>query len=267
MAKYDEIMEHIEVSDEMNSRVLKNIEAHFEKEDAPSTSRKEPSTAASRNGSNKIVPKWMVSIGVMAALTMLCIYPLMKLITVKHEDIEYQATQQGNQNTKEDYDYPNEKAEEEAEEEASAGEDTHVYIVPKGDESGPYEVESIDELSEAVGFTVPEVEEIPFEVIDVRCSADDDSVYIVYIGEGNKRLYFDMSREKERFSGGYLGLEYNKTVKILSLDVTLEGFIFEGFFAASWTDADFGYALQISGGNDEDSLLRMVESVIRNQQN
>ena len=43
--------------------------------------------------------------------------------------------------------------------------------------------------------------------------------------------------------------------------------IFGEFHTASWTDADFGYALQISGGNDEDSLLRMVESVIRNQQN
>lgn len=263
MAKYDEIMEHIEVSDEMNSRVLKNIEAHFEKEDAPSTSRKEPSTAASRNGSNKIVPKWMVSIGVMAALTMLCIYPLMKLITVKHEVIGYQATQQGNQNTKEDYDYPNEKAEEESSEDE--GYEMNVDV-PEG-ESSSYQADSIDELSEAVGFTVPEVEEIPFEVINVRCSGDDDSVSIVYIGEANKRLYFYMSREKERFSGGYLGLDYNKTVKVLSMDVTLEkSSLFESFYAASWMDTDFGYALHITGGNDEASLLRMVESVIRKQQ-
>lgn len=230
MAKYDEIMEHIEVSDEMNSRVLKNIEAHFEKEDAPSTPRKEPSAAASRNGSNRIAPKWMVTICVMAALTMLCIYPLMNLFTI-HYNMEYQASPQG--------------------------------------ESSSFKAESIDELSEAVGFTVPEVEGIPFEVIDVRYYGygDNDSVSIIYIGEADKRLYFDMSRAKERFSGGYLGLEYNKTVKVLSMDVTLEKYsLFEEFYAASWTDADFGYALQITGGNDKASLLRMVESVIRTQQ-
>lgn len=54
MAKYNEIMDRIEVSDEMQSRVLKNVDRHFEKK------RKK-----------KLMKLWIPAVGVLAAAALL----------------------------------------------------------------------------------------------------------------------------------------------------------------------------------------------------
>ncbi len=280
MAKYDELIGYIKVSDEMNSRVLKNIESHFEKEASKSAhmTNNAEIPAARRKASNKSIPKWVSGLSMMVAIMVLCIYPLMKMINpIELGVIGDQGQSEGDCDNDEEKDnnvnmdqitsedYENTENRPGYHERADEDHDAANQIPPEG-ESNSYEVESIDELSEAVGFTVPVVGGIPFEVIDVRYFGDDESVSIIYFGEADKRLYFSMSRSKELYSGGYLRTNYRKTVKVLSLDVILEGFIYEGFVAVSWADEDFGYSLQITGRIDEASLVRMAECVIRNQQ-
>jgi len=244
--KYNEIMEHIEVSDEMKRRVLKNIEKHFEEkelEDGEIAATILRPPAASRTAHRR---KWIKIFVVLAATMILCVCPI---LIMKNQTPQIAESSKPNQNAQ----------------------DKRYYKKGKRGKSQKIEqdiqkLESIQDLSEAVGFIVPEIDGIPFDVTNVEYLAKDGSAEIVYSGESGRSLQFSMSKGVEDYSE-YLERESEniKTIKVSSLDVTIFKETEEKISYVVWTDGEYMYSLDLDEGTDEASVVRMVESLIKNK--
>ena len=199
MAKYHELMEHIEVPGEMRERVLKNIDRHF-----------------SRKAGRK--KRAMISLfgplAVAAAFGIVIWNPL-----VRFGDTETPGIEQGIYWEEE---YPSAKA-----------------------------------LSEAAGFSVAEVENIPFEVEKAEYRLiTGDLAEIAYSGEGDT-LTFRVSAGEEDNSGNYTVYEEEKEVRVQGKTVALRGEKGK-YYLAVWKEAGYSYSLWDVRGLDEELFLKMI---------
>ena len=124
--------------------------------------------------------------------------------------------------------------------------------------NGMVEVKSIDELSAAVGFTVNEVEGLPFTVEkEVYISYWGEMAQIEYTGEGETAV-FRKGTGTDDVSGDYNVYSSVKEIMAGANPVTLKG---ENnvFTLAVWTDGNYSYSLDISKGLSEDEWSEMIQ--------
>lgn len=124
--------------------------------------------------------------------------------------------------------------------------------------NGIVEIKSIAELSAAVGFPVNEVEGLPFTVEkEVYTSYWGEMAQIEYTGEGGTAV-FRKGTGTNDVSGDYNVYSNVKEITVGSSMVTLKGNT-ESFTLAVWTDGEYSYSLDISGGLSEDEWIKMIQ--------
>lgn len=124
--------------------------------------------------------------------------------------------------------------------------------------NGMVEVNSIGELSAAVGFPVSEVEGLLFAVEnEVYTSYWDEIAQIEYTGEGETAV-FRKGTGTDDVSGDYNVYSNVKEITVGANTVTLKGNT-DSFTLAVWTDGDYSYSLDISSGLSEDEWAEMIQ--------
>ena len=121
------------------------------------------------------------------------------------------------------------------------------------------EVSSIREMSELLGFTVPEPT-MPFDV--------EITTYLVNWGElgeidyegKDQSAYFRISREKGDNSGDYNEYENITTAKINSMSVTLKGNR-DSWNLAIWQDGEYSCSLDFSKGITVQQMRDIIEEM------
>lgn len=122
------------------------------------------------------------------------------------------------------------------------------------------EVASAGEMSEILGFAVPE----PVMPFDVR-----DKTYLVNWGElgeidyegENQSAYFRISKEEGDNSGDYNEYENITTEKIASITITLKGNQ-DRWNLAIWQDGEYSCSLGFSEGITKDQILETVNAIL-----
>lgn len=105
------------------------------------------------------------------------------------------------------------------------------------------------ELSEAVGFPVEEVPQLPFSVYQTTYTAYSGQLaQITYEGEENSAVFRKSQGEQDN-SGDYTAYGEELTMEIGEVSATLKG---EGdrFCLALWSDGTYSYSLRLSQGID-----------------
>ena len=204
---YNEIMQKIEVTDEMRSRILNNISAQPVKQ------------------SNKIIrfinPKKIMSVAACVVLLVVCGTLVNNIF---HSGV-------GNQED----------------------------IV-----SNPFaeaiECKSANELSQRAGFTVKDVEYIPFEIESTSYRwCGDELAEIEYVGSDNTLLY-RKSVGTDDISGDYTDYEQSINENVNGRNVTIKGDK-DSCFLAVWQCNGYSFSINVSQGVDYDSMLKMIESI------
>ena len=109
------------------------------------------------------------------------------------------------------------------------------------------EVDTLEELSETVGFEVTELTNLPFQTEEVIYTAYwKDLAEITYSGEGQTAVY-RKGIGAEDVSGDYNNYENETVISVNDTTITLKG-NGEGYTLAIWTDGDYAYSLTLSDG-------------------
>ena len=196
--KYDEVMEHIEVTPEMRQRILKNVQqADVTKQTSP-----------------KIIPfprwKQLATIAACLAVVLTGILTVPQLLNPRIED-------------------------------------PYVDFNPVAD---IVEVNSIEALSEELGFPVNEMKNLPFQVENATYTAYwKEMAEITYSGDGQMAVYRKGVGSSD-VSGDYNIYSSEIEMRIDDYDVTLKGND-NVYSLAIWTDDDYSYSLSLSDGKSE----------------
>lgn len=204
--KYDEVMEHIEVTPEMHQRILANIEQ----------------LDLSAPTSKKVIRFPYVK--QFAAMTACLAIVLVGVFTLQNQFINI--------------DTPN----------------------PPVDQvnEGIVEVSSKKELSEAVGFEVEGLDNLPFQAEGITYVAYwQDLAEITYDGEGQTIVY-RKGKGSEDISGDYNAYSQVTEIIIANNTVTLKGND-TGYCLAIWSDGDYAYSVALNQEIDESSWKALIE--------
>lgn len=122
------------------------------------------------------------------------------------------------------------------------------------------EYSSIEEMSEAIGFPVKEINNIPFKVEQVQYTAYwKELAQVQYTGKSNTAV-LRMAAHDEEVSG-----DYNEYSSIKSLTVNGDSVTFKGnggkYVLAIWQDGGYSYSVQFTKAISEQELLTTVQSV------
>ncbi|MEK3899283.1 MULTISPECIES: DUF4367 domain-containing protein [unclassified Paenibacillus] len=122
------------------------------------------------------------------------------------------------------------------------------------------EVQSIEQLSKGVGFTMKEITDPLFSVKQVKYTSYwNDLGEIIYSGE-QQQLVFRMSSRNEDVSGDYAENTSKKDITINRSHVTLKGND-NHYVLAIWQSDGFSYSVQFTEPVSEQEMIRTVESV------
>ena len=118
------------------------------------------------------------------------------------------------------------------------------------------QVDSLDALSEAVGFPVTEVSKLPFDPVSTTYTAYDEGLAeITYTGSGGQTATYRQSCETEDNSGDYNF--YPDTQTLPDQNATLKGQ--DGLYTlALWTDDTYTYSLNLSSGLSADAWQALL---------
>ena len=207
MAKYNEIMGKIEVTNEMQSRILKNVENHFE---------------GKKGYRKKIWYPTLAGVAV-AAMLMLIVRPW-----------EGSNTPVG----------PNPPINE-----------VEPPLIQQGGFGEEYR--SAKELSNAVGFNVLEINNLPFKAKETNYTAiDKEFAEITYSGENNS-LTYRKSVGVEDNSGDYNIYDYVGETEINKIKVTVKGEA-ESLKLAFWTDGKYSYSISLDKAVTQKEMKDLV---------
>ena len=129
-------------------------------------------------------------------------------------------------------------------------------------ENGMMEEDSLAELSKSIGFSVPEVKNIPFEVTStVYTNGWNEFAQVEYQGESqDEAVLFRKARGTDDISGDYNTYSDVTEVTVNEVSVTLKGD--EGQYnLAIWQQDGFAYSLNYEPGGSEDVFVEMIQSV------
>lgn len=109
------------------------------------------------------------------------------------------------------------------------------------------EFSTLSELEAAVGFDVPEIDELPFSPdLQIYMAYGSDMAQIMYDGEG-QTAYFRKSVGQKDNSGDYNEYAEIEEISVGEVTVTLKGDSSE-YTLALWYDGQFSYSLSLSDG-------------------
>ena len=123
--------------------------------------------------------------------------------------------------------------------------------------NGMVEVDSLAELSKSIGFSVPEVKNIPFEVTStVYTNGWNEFAQVEYQGKSqDEAVLFRKARRTDDISGDYNVYEVEEIA-----NVSLKGD--DGQYKlAIWQQDGFAYSLNYEPGGSEDMFVEMIQSV------
>lgn len=118
------------------------------------------------------------------------------------------------------------------------------------------QVDSLDALSEAVGFPVTEVSKLPFDPVSTTYTAYDEGLAeITYTGSGGQTATYRQSCGTEDNSGDYN--LYPDTQTLPDQNATLKGQ--DGLYTlALWSDDTYTYSLNLSSGLSADAWQALL---------
>ena len=118
------------------------------------------------------------------------------------------------------------------------------------------QVDSLDALSEAVGFPVTEVSKLPFAPVSTTYTAYDEGLAeITYTGSGGQTATYRQSCGSEDNSGDYN--LYPDTQALPEQNATLKGQ--DGLYTlALWSDGTYTYSLNLSSGLSADAWQALL---------
>ena len=118
------------------------------------------------------------------------------------------------------------------------------------------QVDSLDALSEAVGFPVTEVSKLPFDPVSTTYTAYDEGLAeITYTGPDGQTATYRQSCGTEDNSGDYN--LYPDTQTLPDQNATLKGQ--DGLYTlALWTDDTYTYSLNLSSGLSADAWQALL---------
>ena len=119
------------------------------------------------------------------------------------------------------------------------------------------QVDSLDALSEAVGFPVTEVSKLPFDPVSTTYTAYDEGLAeITYTGHDGQTATYRQSRGSEGNSGDYN--LYPDTQTLPEQNATLKGQD-QRYTLALWTDGTYTYSLNLSTGLSADAWQALLD--------
>lgn len=238
MRKYDEIMEHLVVTEEMKQRILSNVNEN-------SVKKKKTVTFAS----------YQKQLGIAACFAVLVLAAFLtrgKFWNIPHEKNSSPAVQE------ELAANPDSGMQDSGELESSVPSSNEETMV--GSSYGIVELEDTAALSEAVGFPVEGLTSLPFEVRQVTYySYFNDFAEIDYTGDGQS-LSYRKAKGTEDISGDWNEYENEKQLTINGFDVLLKGNS-EKYSLASWTDGTYAYALSFEQEVTEEEITAIISSM------
>lgn len=119
------------------------------------------------------------------------------------------------------------------------------------------QVDSLDALSEAVGFPVTEVSKLPFDPVSTTYTAyDEGTAEITYTGPNDQTATYRQSLGTADNSGDYT--LYKDTQVIPENNATLKGQD-QSYTLALWTDGTYTYSLRLSSGLSADAWQALLD--------
>ena len=247
MRKYNEVMEHIRVTEEMRERILGKIE---EEELAVQAEEKHP---VSFSRYQKYMP---VAAALMVLVIAVVLIPkvTMKNLSPAQNSEQVQESSESNLEEIVSQSGGQEDLTESAELQGAAG-----Y-------AGIAEAESAAALSEELGFPVADIRSVPFPITESTYSNYfGDMAEIEYSGEEDTLTYRKAGLTGEEaydadISGVYENWTKEKQVTVQNSSVTLKGN--EGSWAvAAWTADGFAFALYDRQGLTEEEMISIIKEI------
>ena len=228
MAKYNDAMEHIAVSDEMKSRVLNNVDQHFK-----------------RKKRTKQLRLWLPLAGIAVAAAVL-------LMVMKPWAVREPVAEPGTEQTTETPVVATGPTGPGGT--AGSTEDIDGSIFQENTFS------SAEELATAAGFSMKDVTAIPFTVTNrVYHLIEGKLAEIIYVGAKTK-LDIRKSKGNEDISGVYEEYPVNRNLDIDGVKVKAGGDQ-KGYYLVRWWDGTYSYSIFTGAGMTEDTVRSLVKEI------
>ena len=121
-------------------------------------------------------------------------------------------------------------------------------------------VDTIDELSEAVGFPVDNITALPFEATEIAYTAYGDGLASVSYRNGEQTLIYRKSSGQEDNSGDYNTYESELQINIRNTAVTIKG-NHGKYNLAVWNNSRYSYSVFVSDGISKEELIKLVGEI------
>lgn len=122
------------------------------------------------------------------------------------------------------------------------------------------EVDTIDELTKAVGFYVDNITSLPFEATEIIYTAYwGELAEVAYMNE-EQALFYRKSLGEEDNSGDYNIYESEIQIKVRNTVVTMKGNSGK-YNLAVWTDSQYSYSISVTNGISKEDLVNLVEQI------
>lgn len=263
MKKYNEVMEHIRVTEEMQERILGKIE----KEELVVRAEKKRPVSYSRY--QKYMP---VAAALMVLVTAAVLIPKVTMKNLSPAQNSEQV-QEGNLEGTVSQENPKEstaQSSKQTEQQESLTESTELQGAAAG-YAGIVEAEGAAALSEELGFPVADIEHLPYSADEVIYSNYfGDMSEIAYSGEEDTLTYRKARLTGEEaydsdISGVYENWTEEKQITVQNSSVTLKGNE-GGWQIAAWTTDDFAFALYDRQGLTEEEMTSIIKELTENQE-
>ena len=120
---------------------------------------------------------------------------------------------------------------------------------------------SAEELSDAVGFTVREIGELPFTVKETLYFTYDDTLAEIRYTGDDQEVYFRKSQgEDEDNSGVYNTYSQTTTITVGDTEITCTGES-DAYELAIWKKDGYSYSISLQTGISLEELQAMIETV------
>lgn len=120
---------------------------------------------------------------------------------------------------------------------------------------------SAEELSDAVGFTVREIGELPFTVKETLYFTYDDTLAEIRYTGDDQEVYFRKSQgEDEDNSGVYNTYSQTTTITVGDTEITCKGES-DAYELAIWKKDGYSYSISLQNGISLEELQAMIETV------
>lgn len=122
------------------------------------------------------------------------------------------------------------------------------------------EVDTIEELSQSVGFDIKDLVSLPFETTEtIYTNYGNGLAEIAYIGE-SQTLYYRKSLGTDDNSGDYNIYDSELEIVVQDISITLKGNN-DLFLLAVWTDGKYAYSISLTEGISKDSFTSLISEI------